>query len=95
MSCDAEGCDDPKTSEVECESVLCRKDGKWHTHQVCHFHGGEDLPSCAACDTRLAVVAVRRLDDVALHVTRTEPWGEDARCIECVLDAVTRLVVPS
>lgn len=56
---------------------------------------GRVLSSCAACDTRLAVVAVRRLGDVALHITRTEPWGEDARCLECVLDAVTRLVVPS
>lgn len=41
LTCDAEDCDDPNTSEVECESVLCRRDGRWHTHQVCHFHGGD------------------------------------------------------
>lgn len=51
--------------------------------------------TCTLCDTRLAVVAVHRLDDVALHVTRTQPWGEDARCVECCLDDLTRLVVTS
>ncbi|MGZ4640184.1 MAG: hypothetical protein ACXV2J_14120, partial [Actinomycetes bacterium] len=42
---------------------------------------------------RLAVVAVHRLADVALHVTLTRPFGEDARCLECCLDDLTRLVI--
>lgn len=41
-SCDAVDCDDLNVSEVECESVTCWKDGRWHTHRVCHFHGGEE-----------------------------------------------------
>lgn len=49
--------------------------------------------TCTLCDFRVAVVAAHRLGDVALHVTRTRPLGDDARCLECVLDDLTRLVV--
>lgn len=63
---------------------------------VCHACGedvSEGAPDCAVCGMRLAVVAVRHLADVALHVTRTRPFGDGARCVECCLDDVTRLVV--
>lgn len=49
--------------------------------------------TCTLCDFRVAVVAAHRLGDVALHVTRTRPLGDDARCLECVLNDLTRLVV--
>jgi hypothetical protein len=65
---------------------------------VCHACGADvgecsSAEVCTLCDSRLAVVGAHRLGDVALHVTLTRPWNEDARCLECVLDDLTRLVI--
>lgn len=64
---------------------------------VCHGCGGyfpePSAEICTLCDSRLAVVGAHRLGDVAIHVTLSQPWNEDARCLECVLDDLTRLVV--
>ena len=67
---------------------------------VCHGCGADvgDMAAaevCTLCDYRIAVVSARRLGDVALHVTVSRPLGDDARCLECVVDDLTRLVVPA
>ncbi|MGZ4589143.1 MAG: hypothetical protein ACXVX9_15220 [Mycobacteriaceae bacterium] len=50
---------------------------------------------CALCDTRLAAVAVCAMSATSVYVRADHwrDWSENARCLECALDDLTRVAL--